>query len=102
MKKMVLLILALVVGCVIFMMVYKQRQNAFVSEQIAELPDDVIEDINQVRQDIENMPAEEQPDLIAREMEMIENDYQRDTDQEMPEEVKETIQNDLMQSTEQK
>jgi flagellar basal body-associated protein FliL len=101
MKRMVLLILALVAGCAILMMVYKQRQNAAVTEQIAELPEDVIEDIDRAQEDISNATEDDQSEVIERNMEMIANDYERDTDETMSDDLKDAIQDNLAQEAEQ-
>lgn len=97
MKKIVLLILALIAGCILFMFVYNQRKNAELAQKLDNLPEEVINDIQATRQDLsDDMDEDELLEDLDRGMEKIKTDYQRETDEDMPEDVKEAIETGLV------
>ncbi len=97
MKKIVLLILALIAGCILFMFVYNQRRNAELAQKLDNLPEEVINDIQVTRQDLsDDMDEDELLEDLDRGMEKIKTDYQRETDENMPEDVEEAIEAGLV------
>ena len=97
MKKIVLLILALIAGCIIFMFVYNQRKNAELAQKLDTLSEEVINDIQETRQELsDDMDEDEMLEDLEQGMEKIKNDYQKDTDEEMPEDVQEAIEAGLV------
>lgn len=99
MKKVILLLLALIVGCVIFLFVYNQRQNAQLVQKLNELPEPVIADIEDTRYALsDNAPDDEDETVeeINEGMSKIKNDYMKETGEELPDDVQEAIEDDLV------
>ena len=97
MKKIVLLILALIAGCILFMFVYNQRKNAELAQKLDNLPEEVINDIQETREDLsDDMDDDELLEDLDRGMEKIKNAYEENTNEEMPEDVQEAIETGLV------
>jgi hypothetical protein len=92
MKKIVLLVLALIAGCIIFMFVYNQRQNAELAQKLGTLPEEVINDIEETREDLSD-EADENGIIndLDKGMTKIKDDYQKSMGEEMPEDVEDAI-----------
>lgn len=92
MKKILLLILALIAGCIIFMFVYNQRKNAELAQKLDNLSEEVIDEIQEAREDLSDEVDEEGIlEDLDEGMQKIKNAYQKNTAQEMPEDVEEAI-----------
>lgn len=99
MKKVILLILALIAGCIIFMFVYNQRQNAQLVQKLNELPDDVVSDIQDTREALSDNTIDDEDETveeISQGMAKMKDDYKNETGDDMPEDVEEAIEEGLV------
>lgn len=98
MKKMALLIIILIVSCAIFFMLYKQGNIVSMTEKMAELPTEIIEEVGDARENIAQTIHQEREDLVDETMESIQKDYKRQTDEVMSKELQDEIRQEMLES----